>query len=724
VNDENQSKKQKKIDDLTQMMRQSESADKVLFSEQRSNILLIAGEHYTKRNSKYWNRLRETRHLTQDQKLRLTKNHIQKIHKLYVNAMLNHAPGVRILPNNEKENADQKSAELNNSVWQYAVSHHKLKEKIAQWADDFVGIGEVFLKLTWDEDKGDLVGYEQAVDENGQPMFEQPEMPQGMDPMMMQQGMMPPQMMQPQPVPDEDKPVFSGDFEFKRIYGFNIRRPNGVQSLDDAPWLAEVDMVPVKEVKSWVEDPELKRKITESSYEKFYVFDGNMHGYDQKKNHTKVTSMYYRPCREYPNGYYYIFTDTLIIFEGELPYGIFPIVYQGFDAIQTSPRHRSIIKQLRPYQVEINRCASKIAEHQVTLGDDKLLVQTGTKITQGVNYPGVRALQYTGREPIILAGRSGEQYAAYMGAQIQEMYDVANVPQELAEKAGGQDAFGALFKNLRQKKQFSLYAEKFERFLIEVCDLYLKLARNYYEEGRLVPMVGKAEMVNINEFKNTEPLNYQIKLEAQVQDIETQYGKQLVLNHALQYVGSNLEKKDIGRLMRAMPFGNFEEGFEDFTIEYDSAQNLLLALDRGEQPKPSPYDDPVYMIKMLVNRMRQPDFKMLDPQIQQVYDQYKQVYEAIEAEQQRKLLAAQADFIPSGGPKVKVDFYVPKPGNPEKSERAALPAEAVNWLVERLADQGSSQERLQDLGDGAKAGIAEAYSQQRGDEPTGGTNNQ
>ncbi len=33
-----------------------------------------------------------------------------------------------------------------------------------------------------------------------------------------------------------------------------------------------------------------------------------------------------------------------------------------------------LVKQLRPYQEEINRAASKIAEHQRTLGDDRLLL--------------------------------------------------------------------------------------------------------------------------------------------------------------------------------------------------------------------------------------------------------------------------------------------------------------------------------------------------------------
>ena len=123
----------KTLADLNREMMTSETADKFLFSEQRSNILLCAGEHYTKRNSKYWNRLRETRYLSQDQKLRITKNHIQKIVNIYKNYILTHAPGVAITPNNDKESQDRKSAELNDSVWQYAKKHHRLKEKI-EWS--------------------------------------------------------------------------------------------------------------------------------------------------------------------------------------------------------------------------------------------------------------------------------------------------------------------------------------------------------------------------------------------------------------------------------------------------------------------------------------------------------------------------------------------------------------------------------------------------------------
>lgn len=674
----------------------SHSADKFLYSEQRSNVLLVSGEHYTRKNSKYWNKVRDSRTLTNETKIRLTKNHIQKITKGYRNNILSHAPGVGFLPHNEDEAQDRKSAELCQAVWTDAKATHDLNDKIRQWIDDYIEIGEVAVKLTWDEDLGEQIGWEPLTDESGQPII---------DP---QTGQM----------AQSEVPVMSGDFEFKRIFGFNFLRPTGIQHMKDAPWLGERDMVLTKTVKDWVkDDPSKLAKVTSSADDNFYVFDNQSYGYEYKKDHTLVISMYYKPSKEYPKGYYYIYTKDVILFEGELPYGVFPIVYKGFDSIQSNPRHRSIIKQLRPYQVEINRCASKIAEHQVTLGDDKLLIQSGTKLTNGVALPGVRSVQYSGRDPVILQGRSGAQYLDYMNGQIEELYRVAGIVEDSEEKAGQEaNAFGQLFKSIRNKKKFSLYAMKFEEFLTEVAELYMNLARNYFDEHRMINAIGKNEAINISEFKNTMPMSYQVKAEPRTDDLEEQYGKQLVINHALQFVGNNLQREDIGRLMREMPFGNFKESFRDLTIDYDSANNMILAIERGQQPQPNKYDKAEYMINKLVARTREPSFMMLDPQIQQLFQQYIEYYEMLEVEQQRRILAANSEYIPTDGVMSKVDVYIPNKTNPDgKPERAVVPQAALEWLIKRLEDQGNSQEKFDTMNQGAVSDMAgQLLNQPRG----------
>jgi hypothetical protein len=258
---------------------------------------------------------------------------------------------------------------------------------------------------------------------------------------------------------------------------------------------------------------------------------------------------------------------------------------------------------MRPYQAEINRAASKIAEHQITLGDDKLIIMDGTKISPGVGLPGVRSINYSGAKPDILNGRDGSQYLAYMQAQIEELYQVMDVAEMLVdEKAGpGQlDPYSLIFKAASEKKKFARYARKFERFLIRVCQTYLKLAKLHMSEEQVVYAVGKPEQVNISEFKNANDLCYEVKVEAQANDIETKLGHQLILSQLVQYTGTKLDKQDIGKIVRLMPYANMEQGLADLTVDYDSLTNDILALDRGERPPIHEYDDHVYSAKRVV----------------------------------------------------------------------------------------------------------------------------
>lgn len=684
------------IDELMALYNEAETCDQDLFAEQRSNLLLVSGDHYNKKGSRYLNRIRDSKDLSQEQKLRLTKNHVQKISKTYVNALVAYAPSVIASPNNEQETQDQKDAQLNNSVIQYAKRRHKITtEKTLQWAEDFVNIGELCVKIFWDPFAGDVIGEEMEVDEEtGYPVIDEATQ----TPVM--------------------KPRFSGDMMIERVYGFNLlRTPTTTDDMNTSSPLIIRKMVSTAELRAKVgNDPEKLKAINDSEDKTFHVFDAAQGNYSMtSKGQTMLLEYYFPKCVEYPKGYFYYTTLTGKLWEGELPFGIWPIIYTGFDAIQTSPRHRSIIKQLRPYQAEINRSGSKIAEHQITLGDDKLLLSGNTKISNGVQLPGVRSIQFSGSKPEHLPGRAGDQYLAYMNSQIQEMYQIANLDAEQSEKdSNSGDMLMNLYKNIRQKKKFILYNLKFENFIVQFWETYLELAKNYFPDEMLIPMLGRQENVNISEFRSTDKLCYSIKVEPQSDDVESMMGKQIIMNHVVQYVGQQLDKKSLGKIMQNMPFGNFKEAFSELTMDETMATNMILALDRGQVPLPNKYDDHLYMIKRLTDRVRQADFAMLDERIQKNYHVMIAHYDGLEVKRQQELKQAESEFIPSGGPRVKVDFYVSSPGNPNRTERATLPAESVDWLIKKLADQGSSQEALSQLNQGAVSDIAGKFNQLEG----------
>ena len=683
--------KKHSVADLLQAYKESEQCDAEVFAEARSNLLLVAGSHYNKKHSLAWDRIRSTRTLSNEQKLRITKNHIYRISKIRKNLILTHSPGVQILPAQDDSSQSQKAAELNQSVWEFAKIQQNMKVKTQQFVSDYFDIGEVCAKVWWNPNGGAFKGLNQAVDENGQPQIDEQGQPQGND----------------------EDPVFEGSLEIERIFAFNLLRDPNVKTMDESPYLTIRKMVKVDSLKGIVpEDDERQKFITEGKDDTYLIFDGNRQNYQREKGITTLKETYFRPSPQYPMGYFYIWVDAGILFEGELPFGIWPLAFEGHDEMPTTARFRSPIKQLRPWQIEINRQASSQAEAQVTMGQDKIIMQSGAKLTPGELLPGIRAYHATGRDPTVLEGRTGEQWTAAIGANISELYQAAMIPEEQEEKQES-DPWGQLFKSMKQKKKFVMDAEKFEGFLCRLTNIYLDLARNYFPDEILIPAIGKTQIINIGEFRNTDKLSYKIKAEPMSDDIHTVMGKTLMINHVLQYASNSLDKESVGQMIRMMPFANSEKAFEGLTLNYDKSENQILALDRGEAPTPLQSDDGPYMIKRLSNRMSKADFRFLHKQIQENYKNMITTYEHLEAEKARQMKSMQADFIPTDGPSIKVAWYIQDPTNKSRSIQATLPANAINWLVERLQDQQGFTDPLKKLDSGSQTDIAADYNQSK-----------
>lgn len=676
--------------DLEALYLEAETCDSGIFSEMRSNVLLISGEHYNKRNSPFFKSIRDSKELSEQQKLRLTKNHIQKIVKLYCNNITSLAPGVGFEPKNQNELKDQKSAELHHAVWQDAKDKYNLDEKVDDWCDDFVGIGEVITKIFWDPQGGKILGRAQAVDEAGNPQVDE----------------------FGRPLPG-DNYVYSGEFVFEDVYGFNFLRAPETKDMRKSPYGIIRKMVDKDELLARFADK--KSFIVEGQDETARVFDATKGGYRHTaKNEVLVKEFFFRPCPLYPMGYCYISTKEGILYEGELPGGIWPIAFQPWDKIQTTPRGRGPVKIMRPYQAEINRAFSKVAEHQITLGDDKLILTNGSKASSGASLPGIRTVTVTGGKPEVLMGRDGSQYSNYGQMEIAELYKVMMVDEDSVEKQNGQlDPYALLFRAASQKKRFSRYVRRFERFLIEVARIHNSLAKIHLPDDAVVYAVGRPEQVNISEFKNAEDICYQIKISAQSDDIETKMGKQLVLNHLIQYAGAQLGKEELGALVELMPYANIGEGTSDLTLDRVTANNDILALDRGERPMLGLYDNHPYMIKKLTNRMRKADFKFLSEEVQSAYAERMQVHMQAEALVQQEIQRAKAGYIPTTGYLVSCDFYQADPKDTTKTRRVRLPADAVQWLIKQLETQGQSLEQLESMNEGALAELSRTMLQQR-----------
>jgi len=673
--------KSESLESLNDTFKKDQEASKEAYAEMRSNVLLVSGRHYSNVNSSYWSRLKRNKSVESERKIRITNNYTQKITKEYVNSILNKAPGTRVFPNNEKELQDQKQAELNQSVWGYAKDKLKLRNLFRRSCKDFVEIGECAVKIFFDPDKGDFLGYEEISYQDAEGNV----------------GHV------------EHKPVFNGEVSVERIMPWDISFAASAKSAEESPYVNITKLICTKELKKkYSEHPEIVEKISEGADDNFQVFNATTAKYEQTEGKTSVRERYYKPCRKYPKGFFKIFTPTVELHEGELPGGIFPIVFKECEENQTQPRGVSIVRTIRPYQSQINYASSAQLRHILTVGDDKVYVQKGTSVQKGSSMAGIREYKFSGMPPTISKGSGGEQHANFRESVVKELYRVVDLEELGQDKRQSGDVNQEFYKNMKQKQRFSFYSTKFEEFLIEVTKTFLETAKVYYNEKHLVPAIGRSEVINIQEFKSTTPLCTQIKIEGVDDDIDTAFGRSLALNHTLQYVGNQLEKEDIGKMLSAHPFLNKEEILGDFKLDHDNVTNTILALDRGEWVDPHNSDTHDYIIKKLVSRTRKADFKLLPPQIQQNYQQKIMLHQEAEMKRLQEIKAAQSDFIPTGGYMSRCDFYVQyDPNDPSKTRRLSVPSESLSWLVKRLEHQGSQLEVMEKMHESTQQEIAQ-----------------
>lgn len=668
-----------KISKLNEEFRKADSVDTDFFAEYRTFSNLYAGNHYVN-NTKAFKRM-----AAQEEKgkhrVKVTRNHTNVIIKYQANSILTLSPDVMIQPNNPRETSDIKAAEMNQTVWEDWKNKTLFSKKLRQLVFDFCIFGEAWVFPYWDEKGGQYLGEQQVRDERtGEISVEQ---------------------------------KFSGEVKLRRIMAYDVRRDSSAQDIDEAAWIGYKELRLKKELLDELPKELHNIILSGNKGDSFTAFDHSSGKYVDTDKSIEVNHVFYRPNAEYPKGYYCSFVPSGKLYElKELPLGMFPILTAGMDELPSCARHTSMLKQGKTYQAHINFLISQKVKHMLTLGDDKLIVQAGTQVTNGEELAGIRAIKVNGPAPTILNGRTGGQYTEDLVQTIDEYYRAMMV-QDLAKKkeTGQFDAYAVMYSSAKEKAEYAIYAQKIEEFLTQICDAVLRLKKAHLSDEALIKITGQSEYINIPEFKRSSDLSYSIKLKPSSNSPESVVGKSLELNTILQYGGQALTNDQIGLFIAEMPHLNNDKIKQRITQAYERSNNLILQLDRGEMPNVQPNDPHVdSLIESLYARVSEPEFPFLNPQVQQNYQQVLSMYENVKAEQLAKLQAQEQGFIPTDGPQVSIDGVYEEvigASGQVKSQRIKMPQSSLRWLQETLQNRNQVTSELQNMPKSLQAQIAE-----------------
>lgn len=718
------------IEKLNRLYTDAESCDKDIFAEMRSNVLLESGLHY-KKVSRGLDRNLRSLNVDKTKRLRLIKNHTAKGISDIKDIFASCTPSFIPYPANENEASDTKIAELAKTVLEDIKKQNNFDDLIDQFRDSYIVLGEVCSKVFLDPNGGTFKGYQQAVNELGEPMYLDPNGEPTTEPGIIDE--ITGQVIQPfELMPDKTRPIFNGKITIEKFEPYNLLRPKGAKNIKSAKYLIYRKMVEIEDAKAIIrnsdmDDNEKEEKlkwIEEAGETTYKIFDSSNGTFKDSEDQVMFKEYYFRQSPEFPKGYFFITVDKGILFEGELPFGeygeeAYPIKYESYDTYDGTVRGFSPIKKIRPNQLEINRCASSISETQLLHGRDKVIVNNAGKFSRGATHPGLDVYHVNGPGSVTVSqGKSGDQYLGYLEFNIAELYNLLKIPENNNATSQNFDPKAELFKNIKQKSRFTLPMSKFSRFLKSNINTALFLAQKYADQIEIESILGKTQGMDANEFKQLDSICKSVTLKEVVDDLDSAMAKTLELDTILQYAGKDLDEDTLGTILSQYPVLNKTQAFKHINLDLKNVQSDILALDRGEYRPANKYDRHEVYIKHLSSRMKEKSFMLLPQEIQGMYEQkikeHEEFIAMIAQEQQR----AQAGFIPSGGALVKTDYYInPDPSNPAKAMRAMYPTEALAWLDKKLKEQGTTQELMNSLGGGIGMDVAQMLNNQTGNQP-------
>jgi len=702
-------------DELEEMIKNGKDAHARFFNESRTNVLIYGSDHYSKMSDNLKRSIEKKfrSSLDEAERKKLTLNFIQSIMDKKINKIVGLAPGCIVTPYKSDDVHQCKEAKISDSVLKAIKKANNWNEISPLFVSDHQIIGEVWSYTYFDFDKGDIIGYEKKdlsglpdeerfeMDEMGQFVFDESDQPVERE------------------EDDPEKPIFSGEVCIESIDGFNVCFEEGVRNFHESAWGSFDKPVHKNTLKYMIQEDEefsvekkekLINLLKSSDSNEFLLFDRNNGSISDNKDMINVRYMFFRPSPKFPRGKIFVKLKEEIIWSLDLQKDInekpiFPLNMKRCKRTPGGARGYSPIRAGRSSQNEINRCVSKIAEHQVTLGDDKIVTAYSEGLAEGEKLLGIRHIKAgKGFETFKhIPGRTGEQYLPFLLFNVKHLHLVMEEVYEGEDKGGESDIKATLYKSIRQKTRYVLDAKNIEDFFIEISQTALELAKSYYPDEKVVQEAGACEAVNIQEFKALGPMDYNIALEPASDDVDSLFGKHLVLSETLQYASKQLGPENIGHILKESPWVDGDKLFGQLVVDEKESENIVLALDRGEFPEISEYDNNKEIIKQLIRRRKKGDWKMVqekDPKIKERYQMQYEYRQEIINKQMEQEKAINAGQIPMTGPLVSIDYYVNEPkanGKGLKSVKEKLPVDAIKWTAERLKAQNMTIESIENM---------------------------
>ena len=402
---------------------------------------------------------------------------------------------INILPSTNDER-DVKSAKVSKKIIKSIKNKLKLQSIIAQGIKWSEVCGTCFYKITWNSDKGQVVG----LDEGG-------------------------------------RPVKSGEVEVSVVSPFEIYPDNLVtEKLEELQSIIHAKAYSTEEVKAMFDVTVKGQDVNVYSLDSVNSsigglgFNGTMPKMieSRKSDSVLVIERYNRPNATYPNGRLTIVAGDKLVYDGDLPYKIgsdderdFPFVKQTAIEEPGSFFGTSIIERLIPVQRAYNAVKNRKHEFINRLSMGVLSVEDGSVDLDNLEDEGLspgKILVYRqgSSEPKYLQGESlPNGLSEEENALLEEFNKISGVNDILNSSSLSSNISGTALELLISQDEERLNAsiESIRGANIEIARKILKLYKQYAIFPRLARIVGENGQVELFYFSSCDISSDDVEIE-------------------------------------------------------------------------------------------------------------------------------------------------------------------------------------------------------------------
>lgn len=472
---------------------------------------------------------------------------------------------INILPSTNDER-DVKSAKVSKKIIKSIKNKLKLQSIIAQGIKWSEVCGTCFYKITWNSDKGQVVG----LDEGG-------------------------------------RPVRSGEVEVSVVSPFEIYPDNLVtEKLEELQSIIHAKAYSTEEVKAMFDVAVKGQDVNVYSLDSVNSsigglgFNGTMPKMieSRKSDSVLVIERYNRPNATYPNGRLTIVAGDKLVYDGDLPYKIgsdderdFPFVKQTAIEEPGSFFGTSIIERLIPVQRAYNAVKNRKHEFINRLSMGVLSVEDGSVDLDNLEDEGLcpgKILVYRqgSSEPKYLQGESlPNGLSEEENALLEEFNKISGVNDILNSSSLSSNISGTALELLISQDEERLNAsiESIRGANIEIARKILKLYKQYAIFPRLARIVGENGQVELFYFSSCDISSDDVEIENVSSGLSSMTQRREMIFSLLEKGIFNDENGQLSSKMKCKIFemlgmGNWEsaQDLNELHIKKAGSENLKM----------------------------------------------------------------------------------------------------------------------------------------------------